>query len=68
MFLFRPYGDDRLVTSVDVRAIRGGKRDDPRVFGGDTVVVFSSAGKVALQNLKEALGVASSASRLASVP
>ena len=29
VFLFRPYGDDRLVTSVDVRAIRGGKRDDP---------------------------------------
>jgi polysaccharide export outer membrane protein len=68
VYLFRDYGNQRLVTNINVSDIRAGKGSDPRVFGGDTVVVFSSARKVAIQNLKEALGVASSAARLAVIP
>ncbi|MEF2554204.1 polysaccharide biosynthesis/export family protein [Aurantimonas sp. A2-1-M11] len=68
VYLFRDFGSERLVTNVDVSDIRAGRASDPRVFGGDTVVVFSSARKVAIQNLKDALGVASSAARLAVIP
>lgn len=68
VYLFRDYGNQRLVTNVNVSDIRAGKGTDPRVFGGDTVVVFSSARKVAIQNLKEAFGLASSAARLAVIP
>ncbi|MBB4004836.1 polysaccharide biosynthesis/export family protein [Aurantimonas endophytica] len=68
VFLFRDYGSERLVMNVNVSDIRAGRASDPRVFGGDTIVVFSSASKVALQNLKEAMGVAGSAARLAVIP
>lgn len=68
VYLFREFGTERLVTNVNVSDIRAGRSTDPRVFGGDTVVVFSSARKIAIQNLKDALGVASSAARLAVIP
>ncbi|CCV04108.1 hypothetical protein MESS2_120021 [Mesorhizobium metallidurans STM 2683] len=41
---------------------------NPRIYGGDKVVVFASKSKIAMNNLKDALGVASSAARIAVVP
>lgn len=61
VFVFRTVGVERLVAGYDMAAIRAGRRPDPRIFGGDTVVVFSSAGRVALEGLKEALGIARNA-------
>ncbi len=64
VYVFRQVGRQKLVALYDVAQIRAGKRANPRIYGGDVVVVFSSSNKVAFQNLKEALGVASSASRI----
>ena len=64
VYVFRQVGQQKLVALYDVAQIRSGKRANPRIYGGDVVVVFSSSSKIALQNLKEALGLASSASRL----
>jgi polysaccharide export outer membrane protein len=68
VFVYRDHNGQKLVANYNVEEIRGGKRQNPRVYGGDVIVVFQSKSKVALQNLKEALGVASSASRLAILP
>ncbi|RUV62418.1 polysaccharide export protein, partial [Mesorhizobium sp. M5C.F.Ca.IN.020.29.1.1] len=38
------------------------------IYGGDKIVVFASKSKIALNNLKDALGVASSAARIAVIP
>ncbi len=64
IYVFRQISGQRLVAQYDVTAIRSGKRANPRIYGGDVVVIFSSSSRVALQNLKEALGVASSAARV----
>ena len=68
VFVYRNYADAKLVANYDVEMIRSGKRSNPRIYGGDVIVVFTSQSKVAINNLKEALGVASSAARLAVVP
>lgn len=65
VYVYRQAASGRQVASFSISAIRAGKRADPRLYGGDVVVAFASGSKVALQNLKEALGLASSASRLA---
>ncbi|MBS9719633.1 polysaccharide export protein [Tianweitania sp. BSSL-BM11] len=64
VYVFRQVGNQKLVALYDVSQIRSGKRANPRIYGGDVVVVFSSSSKIAFQNLKEALGLASSASRI----
>ncbi|TKA98610.1 MAG: polysaccharide export protein, partial [Mesorhizobium sp.] len=48
--------------------IRGGKSLNPRIYGGDKIVVFASKSKIAMGNLKDALGIASSAARIAVIP
>lgn len=58
VFVFRTVGEERLVAGYSVADIRAGRGLDPVVYGGDTVVVFSSAARAALENLKEALGIA----------
>lgn len=58
VYVFRQIGDKKLVAKYDVSAIRRGQRPSPRVYGGDVVVVFASGSRVAIQNLKEALGIA----------
>ena len=58
IYVFRKSGDQTYVTSFSAAAIRGGKMQDPRIYGGDVVVSFLSSGKVAMQNLREALGIA----------
>lgn len=65
VYIYRDSGSGRQVANYSIADVRAGKRSDPRLYGGDVVVVFTSSNKVALQNLKDALGVASSAARLA---
>ena len=67
VYVFRQIEGQRLVANYDVSSIRQGRRSAPRIYGGDVVVVFQSASRVAFQNLKEALGVATSAGRLAAM-
>jgi len=66
VFLYRKYGDKRKVANYSIQDIRGGKKPNPRLVGGDVVVSFTSSSKVAAQNLRQALGIATSAARLAS--
>ncbi len=66
IFVFRKYGEQKLVANFSIKAIREGKSSDPRLFGGDVVVAFTSKSKVAAENLKNALGVAVSATRIIS--
>ncbi|MER9651761.1 polysaccharide biosynthesis/export family protein [Mesorhizobium sp. M0199] len=68
VFVYRNIGPNTLVANYNVEEIRGGKSRNPRIYGGDKIVVFASKSKIAMNNLKDALGVASSAARLAVVP
>ncbi|MER9676174.1 polysaccharide biosynthesis/export family protein [Mesorhizobium sp. M0208] len=68
VFVYRNVGPNTLVANYNVEEIRGGKSRNPRIYGGDKIVVFASKSKIAMNNLKDALGVASSAARLAVVP
>lgn len=68
VYVFRKRGTENYVANYDVEAIRAGRRADPRIYGGDIIVVFSSSGKVAMENLKSVLGIATSAGRLAVLP
>ncbi|RWI10177.1 polysaccharide biosynthesis/export family protein [Mesorhizobium sp.] len=68
VFVYRNVGQNKLVANYNVDEIRAGKNRNPRIYGGDVVVVFASRSKIAMNNLKEALGVASSAARLAVIP
>ncbi len=65
VYVFRKIGQTKLVANYSIKDIRKGKKRDPRLFGGDVVVAFTSSSKVAINNLKSALGLASSAARLA---
>lgn len=65
LYVFRDIGGRKLVANFSVKDIRAGKTADPRIFGGDVVVSFQSGAKVAARNLREALGIASGAARLA---
>jgi polysaccharide export outer membrane protein len=64
VFVYRNFGQNTLVANYNVEAIRAGKNSNPRIYGGDKVVVFASKSKIAMNNLKDALGVASSAVRI----
>ncbi|MER8823824.1 polysaccharide export protein [Mesorhizobium sp. M0991] len=68
VFVYRNIGPNTLVANYNVEAIRAGKARNPRVYGGDKVVVFASKSKIAMNNLKDALGIASSAARLSVIP
>ena len=57
IFVFREIGGERLVSRYDLKGIRSGKTRDPRIYGGDVVVVFDSASRTAMRNLRETLGV-----------
>jgi polysaccharide export outer membrane protein len=64
LYVFRQIGARKLVANYSVADIRAGKKSDPRIFGGDVIVSFDSSAKVAAKNLREALGIASSAAML----
>lgn len=63
IYVFRDIGGQKLVANYSVATIRSGKSANPRIYGGDVVIVFTSQGRVAFNNLKEALGVATSVGR-----
>ncbi|TGP30222.1 polysaccharide export protein [Mesorhizobium sp. M2D.F.Ca.ET.185.01.1.1] len=64
VFVYRNIGQTTLVANYNVESIRAGRSRNPRIYGGDKVVVFPSKSKIALNNLKDALGVASTAVRI----
>ncbi|MER9019320.1 polysaccharide biosynthesis/export family protein [Mesorhizobium sp. M0898] len=68
VFVYRNVGKNKLVANYNVEEIRAGKNRNPRIYGGDVVVVFASKSKIAMNNLKDALGIASSAARIAVIP
>ncbi|RWB07567.1 polysaccharide biosynthesis/export family protein [Mesorhizobium sp.] len=68
VFVYRNVGQNTLVANYNVEQIRAGKSRNPRIYGGDKIVVFASKSKIAMNNLKDALGVASSAARIAVIP
>lgn len=68
VFVYRNVGQNKLVANYNVEEIRAGKNRNPRIYGGDVVVVFASKSKIAMNNLKDALGLASSAARIAVIP
>lgn len=65
VFVFRDFGGQKLVANYNITAVRSGKRSNPRIYGGDVVIIFTHDGRVAFNNLKEALGVASNFGRFA---
>ncbi|MGB3389565.1 MAG: SLBB domain-containing protein, partial [Pseudaminobacter sp.] len=68
VYVFRDVGGSKLVANYDVGDIRSGRLVNPRIYGGDVIMVFTSQSRVAINNLKEALGIAVNASRLAVIP
>ncbi|MEX3011465.1 polysaccharide biosynthesis/export family protein [Hoeflea sp. TYP-13] len=58
VYVFRDHGEEKLVANFSVKKIRSGKMQDPRIFGGDVIVVFSSSSRVAMNNLRDVLGLA----------
>ncbi len=68
VYVYRQIGPERLVAQYDVTRIRAARRSDPRIYGGDFVMVFSSDTKVAMKNLREALGLATGVARSSVVP
>ena len=61
VYVFREYDGQKLVAKYSVKDIRSAKKADPRIYGGDLVVVFSSASRVAMQNLMDVTGLAARA-------
>lgn len=68
VYVFRRINNQKYVAQYDVEKIRGGGQRDPRIYGNDVVVTFSSAAKVAMQNLKDVLGIARTATTFALIP
>lgn len=68
VYVFREVDGTKYVANYNVDDIRRGARRNPAVHGGDVIVVFPSKSRVALQNLKEVLGVATSGARIATIP
>lgn len=68
VYVYREVGGRRLVANYNLAQIRNGQTHNPKVFGGDVIIVFTSQSKVAMNNLKEALGMASNAARVAVLP
>jgi polysaccharide biosynthesis/export protein len=51
VLVFRSAGGQRVFARFDIDAIQSGQQADPELMGEDVVVVDTSTGKVALQNL-----------------
>lgn len=61
IFVYRAVDGKRYVANYSLADIRANARPAPRIYGRDTVIVFSSTARVAWQNVKDALGVAQGA-------
>jgi polysaccharide export outer membrane protein len=57
IYVYRVVGHQTLVANYDVSSIRNGRADNPKIYGGDVVMVFTSKSRVAMNNLKDALGL-----------
>lgn len=68
VYVFRNVGGEKYVAHYNVEQIQNGRLRDPRVYGNDVVVTFSSTAKVAMQNLKDIMGIARSATSFALIP
>lgn len=68
VYVYRQIGSERLVANYDVMAIRAARQSDPRIYGGDFVMIFSSDTKIAAKNLREALGLATGVAQSATLP
>ena len=64
IYIFRTIGKERHVARYSLNRIRTGIASDPRVFGGDVIVVFPSSGQIAMRNLREAFGAVRSATSI----
>lgn len=65
LYVFRKVANKRHVAAFSLAAIRAGRQPDPPLFGGDVVVSFASGTRIAMRNLREALGIAVSATSVA---
>lgn len=65
VYVFRDIGGQKLVANYSVVDIRNGRRTNPRIYGGDVVIVFTSNTRVAFNNLRDALAIAVNVGRLA---
>ncbi len=63
VFIFRKFKTGTRVAQYSLVKIRKGTEPDPRLYPRDVVVAFPSKSKIALKNLKAALGIASTAAR-----
>ncbi len=63
LFIFRRYENGTRVAQYSLAEIRNGREADPQLYPRDVVVAFPSKSKIAFQNLKSALGVASTTAR-----
>ncbi|MEL6922093.1 MAG: polysaccharide biosynthesis/export family protein [Pseudomonadota bacterium] len=64
LYIFREFPTGKQVASYSISDIRSGKTGNPRIYGGDVIVAFPSGARIAARNLREALGVATSAGSL----
>ncbi len=64
IYVYRNYGNQKLVAQYNVARIRAAKKKDPPIYGGDVIVVFASASKVIMRNLLDVTRVAGSAALL----
>ena len=67
IYVYREVDGVKYVANYDAVAIRKGRKTDPPIHGGDVVVVFASQTKVAMENLRSVLGLATSAGGLRAV-
>lgn len=59
VFVLRQTDKGRMAARFDAGRIRAGAAEDPQVYGGDTIIVDNSSGKMAWKYLRDALPVAS---------
>jgi len=64
VYVFRSYGNRKLVAKYSVADIQRGKAPDPRIYGGDMIVAFDSSVRVAQRNLKDILASATGTATL----
>lgn len=58
VMVFRVTSQGRMGARFDANTIRSGQAPDPRIYGGDTIVVDESGGKATWKQFREALPVA----------
>ena len=55
MVIFRQIGGKKMGAVFDLKAIRGGKAEDPMIYGDDIVVIEQSGSKTALRHFIESV-------------